>query len=113
MTSKPIQYEVRRETRITETVNGYEHTCSRCAHVWRSLLTAPRACPQCKSPYWNCERRRLLYPEVRVLQAGQRIIVPWPEGHTVGKPHPVIRVAKASGCTITGYDSKGAYITKP
>jgi len=33
--------------------------CLRCKHVWkrRKALVDIRACPKCKSPYWNKPRR--------------------------------------------------------
>ena len=29
-------------------------TCLRCGHSWlRRVLTEPKRCPRCTSPYWN------------------------------------------------------------
>ncbi len=31
------------------------HKCYRCGHEWKptSMDKAPKACPKCKSPYWD------------------------------------------------------------
>lgn len=35
--------------------------CKRCGHEWvRRLETLPKACPKCRNPYWDKERRALL-----------------------------------------------------
>jgi ribosomal protein L37E len=32
-------------------------TCTRCGHQWiKRLLTKPKRCPCCKTPYWNRPR---------------------------------------------------------
>jgi len=39
-------------------IEGY--LCERCKHEWVSRSERePRVCPRCKSPYWNCPRRKL------------------------------------------------------
>lgn len=34
-----------------------EQECLRCNHKWGSILTDPKVCPKCKSPYWNTARK--------------------------------------------------------
>lgn len=31
--------------------------CMRCGYSWKSHVSNPRACPYCKSPKWNVERK--------------------------------------------------------
>jgi hypothetical protein len=35
-----------------------EVTCIRCNYKWYSRVPNPRACPRCKSFYWNIPRIR-------------------------------------------------------
>lgn len=35
-----------------------ELNCNRCNHKWFSRVEKPRACPACKSVYWNVPRSR-------------------------------------------------------
>ena len=44
--------------KIKVTVDGYK--CERCGHEWipRNKKTAPRVCPECKSPYWDVPRKK-------------------------------------------------------
>ena len=44
--------------KIKITVDGYK--CERCGHEWipRNKKTAPRVCPECKSPYWDIPRKK-------------------------------------------------------
>ena len=35
--------------------------CYRCYHTWKKrIITNPKQCPKCKSPYWNKPRKRVL-----------------------------------------------------
>ncbi len=36
----------------------FKHKCKRCEHKWESKLELPKACPKCKSYYWDDERKR-------------------------------------------------------
>ena len=39
------------------TVTQKAFQCERCDHVWvPRATTPPRACPKCKSPYWDVPR---------------------------------------------------------
>ncbi|MFH1282343.1 MAG: hypothetical protein ABII27_01610 [bacterium] len=39
---------------VTPTV----HICKRCSHSWASKMAEkPRWCPNCKSPYWDKDRK--------------------------------------------------------
>jgi Zn finger protein HypA/HybF involved in hydrogenase expression len=31
--------------------------CLRCLHEWASKKEHPTVCPDCKSPYWNIEKK--------------------------------------------------------
>lgn len=36
-----------------------EYVCNRCQHGWLPrILTVPKRCPRCKSPYWHTPRTR-------------------------------------------------------
>jgi len=42
--------------------------CNRCQHTWwprprNGQITAPKFCPQCRSPYWNKKRMHPRGPE--------------------------------------------------
>jgi len=32
--------------------------CLRCGHEWASKQERPVMCPQCKTPYWDRERKK-------------------------------------------------------
>ncbi len=45
--------------KVKITIDGYK--CERCGHEWVPRTYSdkePRVCPQCKSPYWNVERKK-------------------------------------------------------
>lgn len=39
-------------------VEGFE--CTRCKHKWipHTMTKKPIACPKCKSPYWDVEKKK-------------------------------------------------------
>ncbi len=37
--------------------------CTRCDHEWVPRVSFVRACPNCKSPYWDIPRKELKEPE--------------------------------------------------
>jgi predicted Zn-ribbon and HTH transcriptional regulator len=46
-----------------------ELVCNRCNHTWWSRVEKPRACPRCKTIYWNVVRSRPI-PKKKVLKDG-------------------------------------------
>jgi ribosomal protein L37E len=34
-----------------------QRTCNRCGYTWISYTKKPKTCPECRSPYWNKERK--------------------------------------------------------
>lgn len=66
-------------SRVPITVMGCR--CDRCEHEWvpQDVTHEPKACPKCKSPYWNVPKQRsgMTYEEFRdkikgVLESAER-----------------------------------------
>lgn len=94
----------------TTAIEAFKHKCERCGREWISKLLTVKHCAKCGSPYWNKPRMTQRYPQVRALQSGQSIIVPWPASGPY-EGHPVTRLVKKLGLTVE-WKADGAHIFK-
>lgn len=46
--------------------------CNRCGNVWEAMVLHPKACPRCKSPYWNSPRSYRLKSRPELVPTGSR-----------------------------------------
>ena len=81
-------------SRVPITVLGYH--CDRCGHEWiprdRDFDTEPKACPKCKSPYWNRpHKQKMTYEEFR--ESIQRVF------EKTGKPLTWTEIRTTAGLT--------------
>lgn len=92
--------------------------CVRCGFNWVSRLEKPRYCPNCKTPRWNTDRIASRYPEIRLLNPGENILIPWPAefNHDGSRRHPAAFIVtklnmKARRVEYSvHYDSTGARV---
>lgn len=54
-----IPYGQEKEVKVkVQKVKTNQITCMRCGHIWTPRVEQVRACPKCKSPYFDVERKK-------------------------------------------------------
>lgn len=98
-------------------VTSNDKVCIRCGHKWASRVENPKACPNCKSAYWNKTRRIKKIPIKNLiwgLSAGESIIIPWPGVPYQG--HPADRIVNhlnyAGGRFHIDWKDDGAHVSR-